>query len=189
MVKFGKIKIAKGKFYAAKRPIKIWDVNVNNIVISKLAKTKTNSKYLIGYLNKDIRRVDMLRNLKVKIESISYYLSVQMMRNYQKNIKLFGLRSKTSKNIKLNALPVYDDRYIKTKTRTYGDKVYPNFRGLNVPEGDKGCESFTVISIDSLLVYKKKYYLQAYLDNCAYKIVNKQMTDYLNGNIFEDQIL
>ena len=82
MVKFGKIKIAKGKFYAAKRPTKIWDVNVNNIVISKLAKTKTNSKYLIGYLNKDIRRVDMLRNLKVKIESISYYLSVQMMRNY-----------------------------------------------------------------------------------------------------------
>ena len=27
------------------------------------------------------------------------------------------------KNIKLNALPVYDDRYIKTKTKTYGDKV------------------------------------------------------------------
>ena len=28
------------------------------------------------------------------------------------------------KNIELNALPVYDDRYIKTKTRTYDDKVY-----------------------------------------------------------------
>ena len=27
------------------------------------------------------------------------------------------------KNIKLNALPVYDDRYIKAKTKTYGDKV------------------------------------------------------------------
>ena len=25
-------------------------------------------------------------------------------------------------NIKLNALPVYDDRYIKTKIITYGDK-------------------------------------------------------------------
>ena len=39
-------------------------------------------------------------------------------------------------SIKLNALPVYDDRHIKTKTRTYGDKVYTNFRGLNVPEDD-----------------------------------------------------
>ena len=36
------------------------------------------------------------------------------------------------KNIELNALSVYDDRYIKTKIRTYGDKVYTNFRGLNV---------------------------------------------------------
>ena len=27
------------------------------------------------------------------------------------------------KNIELNALPVYDDRYIKTKLRTYSNKV------------------------------------------------------------------
>ena len=37
-------------------------------------------------------------------------------------------------NIKLNALPVCDDIHIKTKIRTYGDKVCINFRGLNVPE-------------------------------------------------------
>ena len=55
MVRFGEKEIAKEKFYAAKRPIKIWDVNVDNIVISKLVKTKTNSKYLIGYLDKAIR--------------------------------------------------------------------------------------------------------------------------------------
>ena len=36
------------------------------------------------------------------------------------------------KNSELNALPVYDDRYIKTKIRTDGDKVYTNFCGLNV---------------------------------------------------------
>ena len=69
---------------------------------------------------------------------------------------------------------------------TYGDKAYTNFRGLNVPEDDRECESFTVISIDSLLVYAYKYYLQVYLDNCFYKIVNKQMTEYLDENFFED---
>ena len=47
--------IAKEKFYATKRPIKIWDIKVDNIVISISAKTKTNSKYLIGYLDKAIR--------------------------------------------------------------------------------------------------------------------------------------
>ena len=64
--------------------------------------------------------------------------------------------------------------------------VYTNFRSLNVPEDDIECESFTVISVDSLLVYNKKYYLQVCLENCAYKTVKKQMTDYLDGNIFED---
>ena len=81
------------------------------------------------------------------------------------------------KNVKLNALPVYDDRYIKSKIRTYGDKVYINFRGLRTPEDDIECESFTLISTDSLLVYDNKYYLQVCLGNCAYKIVNKQMID------------
>ena len=80
----------------------------------------------------------------------------------------------------LNALQVYNDRYIKTKIRTYGDKVYANFRVLNAPKDDIECKSFKVISIDSLLVYKNKYYLQVYLDNCVYKIVNKQMTYYLD---------
>ena len=35
-------------------------------------------------------------------------------------------------NIVLNALPVYGDRYIKTKIRICDDKVYINFCGLCV---------------------------------------------------------
>ena len=86
------------------------------------------------------------------------------------------------KNIELDVLPVYDNKYIKTKIRTYGDKVYTYFRDLNVPED----ESFTAISIDSLLVYNKKYYLQVFLDNYACKIVNKKVTDYLHENLFDN---
>ena len=89
------------------------------------------------------------------------------------------------RNIELDALPVNDDRYIKTKIQTYGDKVYTIFRGLNVPEDGVECESFTVISIDSLLVLDNKYYLQVYLDNCAYKVADKQMICYLDDNLFE----
>ena len=90
------------------------------------------------------------------------------------------------KNNELNALWVHDNRYIKTKIRTYGDKVYTNFRGLNVPEDDTECESFTVISIESWLVCENKYHLQVYLDNCTYKIANKKMPDYLDDNLFVD---
>ena len=48
MTRSGETVIAKEKFYAARKPIKIWDINVDHIVISKLVETKTNSKYLIG---------------------------------------------------------------------------------------------------------------------------------------------
>ena len=43
MLRFGKIKVVKEEFYGAKNPINIWDVNVTNIIISKLLKTKNKS--------------------------------------------------------------------------------------------------------------------------------------------------
>ena len=97
------------------------------------------------------------------------------------NYKAIWTKIEDLKNIELNALPVYDDRYIKAKIRTYSNKVYTNFRGLNEPDDDTECESFTVSSGDSLLLHENKCYLQVYLGNCADKIVNKEMTDY-----FED---
>ena len=66
--------------------------------------------------------------------------------------KTIWTRIEDLKNIELDALPVYDDRYIKTEIRAYGKKVYTNFCVLNVPEDGVECESFTVISIDSLLI-------------------------------------
>ena len=54
--------------------------------------------------------------------------------------------------------------------RTYGGKVYTNFLGLNKPKDIVECESFAVISVDSLLVYESKYYLQVNLDNYPYKM-------------------
>ena len=47
------------------------------------------------------------------------------------------------------------------------------------------CEPFTIISIDSLFVYGNKYYLQVYLYNCVYKIVDIQMIDYLDDYFFD----
>ena len=51
MVTYGEKEITQNKnvlWCTAKKAIKIWDVNVDNIVVSKLVETKTNIKYLIG---------------------------------------------------------------------------------------------------------------------------------------------
>ena len=57
------------------------------------------------------------------------------------------------KNIELNALSVYNDRYVKTKIRTYGNKVYTKRFGLNVPGDDTECESFIQSFILILYIY------------------------------------
>ena len=86
------------------------------------------------------------------------------------------------KNIKWNALPVYDDRYIKTKTRLYGDKVYTNFGGLNVPKDDMWMWIF----------YSHFYWLftcirkQVLPSSISRQYNCKQTIDYLDDNLFED---
>ena len=57
-----------------------------------------------------------------------------------------------------------------------------------MPDDGAEFESYTVISIESLRAYENKYCLQVYLDNFAYEIVNTQMIDYHDDNLFESDI-
>ena len=98
---------------------------------------------MLRHLNGDKRKSNKLMSFRIDDE--------KLLEKY----KAIWTKIQNLKNIELNALPVYDYRYIKTKIRTYGNKVYTNFRGLNVPEDDIEFESFTIISIDFLFVYKK----------------------------------
>ena len=160
MVRFREREIAKEKFYAAKRPIKIWDVNVDSKVISKLVQPKTNSKYLIGCLDKTVRPLVLIipkmsgyvKTFKVKEENNKLKSFRIVDEKLLEKYKSIWIKIENLKNIKLNALSVYDDRYIKTKIRKFNDQVYTNFCGLNVLGDYIEFKSFTVISIDSLPV-------------------------------------
>ena len=136
MVRFGENEIAKETFYAGKKPIKVWDVNVDNIVISNLIETKTRSKYLMRILVLIMSKMSGYgKTFKVenKInELMSFCIDDEKL---LEKCKAIWTKTEDLKN-------VYDDRYIKTKIRTYGDKVCTNFRGLNVPEDNIEYESF-----------------------------------------------
>ena len=121
ILKQKKREIAKEKFYAAKKPIKIWDVNVNNIAISKSIKTKTNYEYLIEIkFDKAIKPLDLIMPKisgyvkKIKVEDkinklVSFIIDDDMLLEKYESIwtKIENIR-----NIELNALPVYDDKCI-----------------------------------------------------------------------------
>ena len=52
---------------------------------------------------------------------ISFHIEVEKL---WEKYKVIWTKIEDLKNIELNALPVYDDRYIKTKIGTCGHKVY-----------------------------------------------------------------
>ena len=105
--------------------------------------------------------------------------------NLLRKYEIISTKIEDFENIDLNALRVYDYEYLKNKIRTYDNKVYINFPGLNLPGDDIECKYFAAISFNSLCFYENKYNLQVYLDDCVYKIVDKQMIDFLGENPFE----
>ena len=56
---------------------------------------------------------------------MSFYIDDEILLEKYKTI---WSKTENFKNIELKNLPVYDDRYIKTKIRTCSNNVYPNFR-------------------------------------------------------------
>ena len=105
---------SKRSIYGAKKPIKIWNVNVEKIIISKLAETKTNSEYSIGYLDEVIRPLVLIflsgyvKTFKVqdgnKDNKFMYFriIDEKILEKY----KAIWTKIEDLKNIKLNALPV-----------------------------------------------------------------------------------
>ena len=72
--------------------------------------------------------------------------------NLLENNKAIWIKTEDLKNTKSHALPVYDERCVKTKIGTYGDKFYTNFWGLDVPEDGVERKPLIVISINLLIV-------------------------------------
>ena len=129
---------------------------------------KISSKYLIGYLS------DVIRQFVLVLPKMSGYIKTFKDKNKKimsfpidndmllENYRTIWTKIEILKNIGLNASPVLDHIYTKAKARTYGDDVYINFCGLNLPEGSVGCGIFKIILIASLLAYEHKYYLLVY---------------------------
>ena len=85
-MRIGETKATKRKSFMLQK--NLWDVNVDNIVISKVVKTKTNSKYLIGYFDKDIKPLVL-----IMLEMSGYVETFKVKDGHRnKNNKLMSFR-------------------------------------------------------------------------------------------------
>ena len=79
--------------------------------------------------------------------------------------------------------PKYNEKYIKTKIKSYGKKININFYSNKVPkEGDK-CICLSVILLGSVCRREINYYPQMFSEECKYvvkenkKSIKKCITD------------
>ena len=135
-INFDDKKVRKSTFYKNKTIHNIEDIDVNNILVSKKEPygTKNSHKYFIGYNDNDnirplcIRLPQMTGYARKFNENATMSFIVkdkQLLKKYTKIWeKIEGLMK-----INFESKPVYgdDNKYIKTKIKTYAGNTITNF--------------------------------------------------------------
>ena len=192
-INFDDKNIKKSDFYNKNKKIfNINNVDVNKILVSKKEKYgKYNSfKYFIGYNDNDI-----IRPLFLELSQMTGYINKfnehkNKNKNKNKNTITMSLKvkdKKLSKNynkiwkrieklmeIDFNTKPTYgdDDKYLKTKIKTYEDNITTNFynkKGFKkVPEEKIPHKCLSIIILHSVLYAYEKYHPGIFLEECKY---------------------
>ena len=106
----------------------------------------------------------------------------QLLKNYNKIWK----KTERLMSIDFDSRPTYgdDDKYIKTKIKTYEDNITTNFYNKKgskkVPEEKIPHKCLSIIILDSIIYAYEKYYPQVFLEECKYvqeKIKTKNYID------------
>ena len=151
---------------------------------------KGSFKHFIGY-NDD----DVFRSLCIKLPQMIGYvkhfdsnniisfkvvdkgLLKRFIKIWEKNNHLIGKE--------FDSEPVYgdNDKYIKTKITSYGDKVNTNFQGKKVPKENASYKQLSLIMLDSVIRVNKKHHPQTLLEYCKYIIKKNKMENFINDDL------
>ena len=80
-------------------------------------------------------------------------------------------------------MPVYDEKYLKSKVREYDGVIKSNFLGNGVTKENMHYTCIACITIDSVTKIEKKNFPQVYLEECKYKIKKIQMSRFINTKL------
>ena len=105
--------------------------------------------------------------------------------------KLFKKYYKVWKTIKgllgteFDSEPFYGDTdsYIKIKVKMYDNRVNTNFQGKETPKGDSSYKCLSLIMLDSIVKFGKKYNPQVFLEECKYIKRKNKMFNYINDDL------
>ena len=112
-------------------------------------------------------------NMSFKVEDESVYL---------KYTEIWDKINKSLNTI-FHSQPIYDDKYTKTKVKTFSSMINTLFSGNEIPKERNHCICITAICIDSVLKVDKKNYPQVYLEQCKYKRKRKKPADFIDAEL------
>ena len=195
-INFDDKKIKRSSFYKNKKINNLEGIDVNNILVSKKEPygTKNYLEYFIGYNDNDnirplcIRLPQMTGYARKFDENATMSFIVKNNQLFKKYVKIWEIIEGLVK-INFESRPVYgdDDKYIKTKIKTYAGSVITNFHNKKMPKEKAPCICLSIIMIDSVIKANKKYYPQTLLEECKYTQEKIKIESYINEDLEDNE--
>ena len=113
----------------------------------------------------------MEENYLLKLKDESVYLKYSEIWN----------KIKKSVNTRFHSQPIYDDKHIKTKAKTFSSMINTLFSGNEIPKERNHYICIAAIFIDSVLKVDKKTYPQVYLEQCKYILKRRKPVDFIDA--------
>ena len=189
-LKFDNIRVNKKEFHKSKQSINLDLVDVDQIVVSdKFQHNDDGFKYFIGY-----KEGEIVEPLCIILPQMSGYIKYfeKGGKNMSFMIKEDDVfiqyneiwdKIRETLSIKFHSEPIYDEKYIKAKVREFNGVIKTNFLRDETPNENAHHTCIACITIDSVMKIKKKNYLQAYLEECKYKMKKTKMTKSINTEL------
>ena len=195
-INFNDKKITKSDFYKNKKPFHIDDFDVNKILVSKKEPydKKNALKYFIGYNDNDVIRPlclslsqmnGYIRKFKENTTMSLRVIDEQLLKNYN---KIWG-KVENLMNINFESKPICDgdNKYIKTKVKTYADHNITNFCRKKVLKENTPYKCLSIMMLDSVIKTNKKYYPQTFLEECKYAQEMIKTKNYIDDELKSDR--
>ena len=192
-INFGDKKINKRDFYNNKKQFNIKVIDTNKILISKPESYGKNNmkKYIIGDNDNTIIPLQLF------LRKMTGYLNIfedgtRKMSFLTDNNEFLERYTKIWEKIsalidkKFDSDPVYNNKYINTKIRSYNNDIMTNFHDIDnksnkLPEKNKPYRCMSLISLDSIIKINKKHYPQTLLQECVYKLINRKVESIITN--------
>ena len=166
VINFQDKKINKKDFYNNEKEFKIKDIDLNKILISEPESYGNNNakKYIIGYNDNTIRPLHIslpkmngyIKYFKHNKKTMSFLANNENF--FKKYIKVWE-KTRDLIGKKFDSEPVYSDKYIKTKIKSYNNNR-TNFRGENnsrkIPKETYSYICLSIISLDAVIKMNKQ---------------------------------